>query len=55
MNKTEISTLGLTNEEFDALRLILNAHAYRLLGIEWKKKVSWHVDFYRNVLVFNWE
>ena len=46
---------GLSEDEFQALQLILNAGAFRLLGIDWKRRVAWHVDFIANTLVFECE
>ena len=46
---------GLSDDEFQALELLLNAGAFRLLGIDWKKRVAWHVDFMTNSLVFEYE
>jgi hypothetical protein len=46
---------GLSEDEFDILKFILNAHAFRLLDIHWKKSVAWHTDFRSGSIVFEYE
>jgi len=55
MLTTTIDIKTLAPEEFDIVVLILNAHAFRLLGIQWQKSVAWHVDFETGNIVFQYE
>jgi hypothetical protein len=45
----------LAQNEFDILKLILNAQAFGVLGIMWTKSVAWHTDFETGNIVFQYE
>jgi hypothetical protein len=47
--------LTIPEHEYQIIKLLLNAHAFRILGITWVKWITWRVDFLTNELVFNWE
>jgi hypothetical protein len=55
MYMTSIDIKRLSQTEFDLLKFILNAHAFGVLGIQWKKSVAWHTDFETGNLVFQYE
>lgn len=55
MKRKSFKMGSFSPDEFDIVVLILNARAFRLLGIHWTKSVAWHVDFETGNLVFQYE
>ena len=45
----------ISEQEWQILKLCLNAGAFRFLGIDAKKYIRWHTDFETHELCLEWE
>jgi hypothetical protein len=52
---TKLDLVNMTQDEFDCFYICLRSKSFSLLGMFWKKKISYYEDLFTGDLIFEWE